>query len=563
MISKISSDYEVLDQYQSDSRHLKIIHVGAGASGLLAAYKAERLLKNFELTVYENYRGCQKPNDRRDLTYSFEPKYDWSGFYAYAIEIQKYFADFYEKYQLDRYVRLNTEVLSATWLEAEGEWELELKKDGIIFTDRCNVLINGTGVVNKWKWPAINGLHSFEGPLLHSANWDSSLNWKDKRIAVLGTGSSSIQMVPCLANGAKRLTVFARNQTWIAPQVPSDVQKADPSGETPAAAGKHHYIAAEKERFRTDREFFLQYRKNLESRLTVSFPVFIRGTEQNIKTKEAFRESMLRKIGPGHDDLKAKLIPNWSPGCRRLTPGEGYLETLTQDHVSVIYDEIVQITPKGIFTASGSDLEFDIIACATGFYTSYRPHFKIVGMNGAVMQEDWSEEPNIYLSITGPKYPNYFVINGPTGNWGQGCALPSHEVQLEYAFQCVKKMQEEGIKAMEVRQEPTTQLNVHIDAWHQKYSVWAEDCRSWYKDNNPNGRVYIWPGSLLHHLKALRTPRYEHYDLRYLNNNVWAFLGNGRTDLELAHEKGQKVDLAPYIRDEDVPWTLDLDKLLA
>jgi hypothetical protein len=123
-------------------------------------------------------------------------------------------------------------------------------------------------------------------------------------------------------------------------------------------------------------------------------------------------------------------------------------------------------------------------------------------------------------------------------------------------------MQEDGIRAMEPRQGPTTQINEHIDAWHNKYSVWAEECRSWYKDNKPNGRVYIWPGSLLHHMKALKTPRYEHYDLRYDHDNVWAFLGNGRTDLEMEFEKGKQVDLAPYIRNEDVPWSLDLPENL-
>src|SRR3954454_7466641 len=98
-----------------------------------------------------------------------------------------------------------------------------------------------------------------------------------------------------------------------------------------------------------------------------------------------------------------------------------------------------------------------------------------------------------------------------------------HEVQIEYVLQCCKKMQEECIKSMVVKQLPTTQINEHLDAWHSKKSVWAENCRSWYKDNKENGRVYIWPGSLLHHLKALKTPRFEHCDIKYLDNNMWAF----------------------------------------
>lgn len=123
-------------------------------------------------------------------------------------------------------------------------------------------------------------------------------------------------------------------------------------------------------------------------------------------------------------------------------------------------------------------------------------------------------------------------------------------------------MQEDGIKALEVQQLPTTHINEHLDAWHTSKSVWAEDCRSWYKDNKPHGRVYIWPGSLPHLLKVLRTPRFEHYHVRYLNKNMWAFLGNGFTALEVEKAKGKAVDIAPFIRDADTPWSSDPVKVV-
>ena len=129
---------------------------------------------------------------------------------------------------------------------------------------------------------------------------------------VQATGYSHLQ-------GSKSVTVFARNQTWIAPQVASDDQKVDPQGARPAPAGKHHYIDREKERFRTDPEFFLDYRKKLESSVTSSFPLFLRGSEANIAAKKAMKEMMLQRIGPGREELKKQLIPEWSPGCRRLT----------------------------------------------------------------------------------------------------------------------------------------------------------------------------------------------------------------------------------------------------
>jgi hypothetical protein len=356
----------------------------------------------------------------------------------------------------------------------------------------------------------------------------------------------------------------------------SDAQAADPNGEAPAAAGKHHYIRSEKEKFRNDPEYHLEYRKGLETQIAIGFPMFLRGSDANIKAKAVMSASILERIGDGNEELKERFIPKWSPGCRRLTPGEGYLEALKEDHVKIVHDELVRFTEQGIVTADGTEHKFDIVACATGFDIAYVPHFKITGVDGVVMQEAWKEAshhsnksmclsnndqtPNIYLSITSPGFPNYFVINGPTGNWGQGCALPSHEVQIEYALQCCQRIQEDRIRALEVRQAPTTQINQHLDAWHRELSVWAEDCRSWYKDNKPHGRVYIWPGSMLHHLKTLKTPRFEHYDVRYLDENMFTFLGNGRIDLEFEQERGGEVDLAPYIRNEDVQWSLDMPK---
>ncbi|OQV00810.1 hypothetical protein CLAIMM_06258 [Cladophialophora immunda] len=555
--------YEVLEQPQSAPNHIKIIHVGAGAAGMLAAYKAKRMLENYELVCYEKnpvpggtwwenrYPGCACDIAAHTYTFSFEPNPEWSSFYAYSPEIQDYMMRFYEKYELAPFVKLNTEVVGAVWSEEEGKWHVELRQGDRTFYDTCHVLINGSGVVNRWKWPDIPGLHDFQGILSHSANWDQSIDWNGKRVAVIGTGSSAIQMVPKLAEGADHVTVFMRNCTWIAPQIDEDVQAAAADGETPAPAGKHFYTEREKEHFRSDPDFHLQYRKGLETRMARKFDLFLRGTETNLKARVAMKESMLKRIGPGHEELKEKLIPSWSPGCRRLTPGEGYLEALVRPNVSTIHEEIARITPTGLVTSSGKEVEVDIIACGTGFYVSYVPHFKIAGTNGVVMQEDWADEPNIYCSIAGPGYPNYFVVNGPRGNWGQGCALPSHEVQIEYALQCVRKMQQDRIKAMEVRQGPTTDFNEHVDKWHEKYSVWREDCKSWYKKNTKGGRVYIWGGSMLHHLKALRTPRYEHYEMRYWESNCWAFLGCGKTAQELEPEG---KDLAPFLRNADTPW---------
>lgn len=465
---------------------------------------------------------------------------------------------FAKKYGVEKYVKLNTQVESATWDESAGIWKVDLKrKDGTTFVDTCNVLVNGSGVVNKWKWPTIEGLHDFQGILAHSASWDRSIDWAGKTVAVIGTGSSSIQMVPKFAETAKHVSVFMRNQTYIGPQFGSSVsnKEADPDAMEPHAAGKHQYTEKEKQRFRDDPDYHLNYRKAVERSVVSGFKMFYRGTGENIAAKKIMQDSMSQRLGD-RDDLKKRFIPEWSPGCRRLTPGEGYLEALREPNVTCVFSDIVKITPTGIVTADNAEHNVDILVCATGFHIGYLPHFRVTGAGGQVMQDQ--KVPNVYASIGVPRFPNYFVVNGPRGNWGQGCVMPSHEVHTEYIVQCCQKMQQDDVKSMVPREDVTTQLNLYMDAWHRKHSVWAEDCRSWYKDNKPNGRVWIWPGSLFHHLKFMKRPRFEHYELTYRDpSNIFAFLGNGLTITEEKFAGTGNLPI-PYIRkNEDEIWDIE------
>ncbi|KAF5720947.1 sterigmatocystin biosynthesis monooxygenase stcW [Fusarium mundagurra] len=531
-------------QAHSKPRKLRIIHVGAGASGLMTAYKAERMLQNYELVLYDK-------NPVIGGTW-YENRYP---------EIYDYFLRFAKKYDLEKYAQLRTTVISATWDDTEGKWAVKLSQDGKERTDYCDVLMNGSGVVNKMKWPDVPGRSSYKGTIAHSATWDPKISWEGKRVALIGTGSSSVQMLPELAKGSKSLHVFARNSVWIVPSLGTDLSKANQEGQNPSEqSGTQIYSEKDKNEFRRDPATHLQYRKGLEATLTRNFPFFLRDSPISQWATAAIKQDMLKKLESADEELKQKLIPSWPPGCRRITPGNHYLESLVQDHVKVVFEGVSKFTPTGLVTSEGKEFDFDLIACATGFDISYTPHFQITGINGVTMKDEWSERhqnPNVYLGITGPKFANYFVINGPTGNWGQGCVLPSHEVQIEYAMQCCIKIQNEGIKAMEVKQLPTTQWNEHLDNWHTKYSVWAGDCRSWYKANRTDGRVYIWPGSMLHLLKTMKTPRFEDFNITYRSDNIWDFLGNGRTQIEELAEDGVDVDLAPFIRDQDVPWAID------
>lgn len=413
-------------------------------------------------------------------TYPFEPNPDWSEFYAGSQEIQQYFVDFATKHDLNKYVQFNSVVQSVTWIEDQGIYDVEISCQGKIVHDFCHILINATGTLNKWKWPDIPGLNDFQGKLLHSAHWDSSLSWQDKTVAVIGTGSSAIQILPQIQPTAKGIVTFMRSVTWISPPIAEDMLK-QAEADTGNLEGKlsspsqHKYTEEEKRRFREHPEEHLAYRKELECRFNGMFDLFLAGSEVSKSAQEGMRQEMMRRIGPGNEDLKKRLIPHWPPGCRRLTPGEGYLEALVKDNVTRVHDEISHINAEGLVDVTGKLHKVDIIVAATGFDVTFKPSFKAFGVNGVDMHQEFEPLPKVYLSMAVAKFPNYFTINGFRGSWAAGTALNSHEACVNYIVQCMHRIQNENIRALEIRPEPIEDLYEHIEEWHKR-TVWNADC---------------------------------------------------------------------------------------
>lgn len=241
----------------------------------------------------------------------------------------------------------------------------------------------------------------------------------------------------------------------------------------------------------------LQYRKQIEGAINRGFAIFYKDTEASKMAQWYMKSEMIKRLG-SNSVLMDKLIPTWPPGCRRLTPGDGYLEALVQPNVECHFTEIESIDGKGLLTADGQRQDVDIIVCATGFDMAWTPHFSLHGINGVDIKDAWSPLPQSYLGIAAPGFPNYWVMNGPRGNLGNGTVLPCFELQIEYVIQAAKKMQTERIKAMHVRQDITDKLNEYVDKW-QETSVFTAPCRSWYKNNTVDGKVMCWGGSVSTH----------------------------------------------------------------
>jgi cation diffusion facilitator CzcD-associated flavoprotein CzcO len=382
-------------------------------------------------------------------------------------------------------VRHGTEVRITFWV---GEPELTTSRHELGQQNRCS------------DW---HGLLSYS---------NCSSNPENYAMKFLSNKASQIlNLFNVLLVAAKSLITFMRSPTWISP--PSSVkildsfkQKASEIEGTQPAGAQYVFTEEEKKRFREDPEYHLKFRKYLESGLNGSWQMFISGSDFSKGVRKAMTAEMNRRLGPGQEELKKKLIPTWAPGCRRLAPGDGYLEALVKANVTRVHSNISEIIPEGLIDETGTIHKCDILVCATGFNIGFAPSFVVRGIDGVTMEDEFNPEPIVYLGLKTPKFPNFFTINGVRGNWAAGSVPPSLDVQCEYIVKCMKRMQAEGIKAMEIKREPVDQLYEHIDEFH-KNSVWGEDCKSWYKNNIVGGKLWIWGGSLLHYLKTIRDVR--------------------------------------------------------
>jgi cation diffusion facilitator CzcD-associated flavoprotein CzcO len=252
---------------------------------------------------------------------------------------------------------------------------------------------------------------------------------------------------------------------------------------------------------------------------------------------------MVERLG-GDEELVRKMVPEWEVGCRRPTPGPGYLESFTKGHVSLDNTPIARVTPTGIRTSDGKHHEFDVIICATGFNVSHRPPYPLVGRYGIDLADKWSERPEGYLSICAAGFPNFFMFSGPNAPVAHGSLLSALGWTADYITKWLRKISEEDIKWVDVREDVSLEFNTYADEIQQTL-VWTGGCRSWFKNNTVDGKVTaVWAGSALAYREMLENLRPEDFTIMYRSPNRFRFMGNGRTKREF--QAGE--DLAFYMQ---------------
>ncbi|KAK7544599.1 uncharacterized protein J3D65DRAFT_27201 [Phyllosticta citribraziliensis] len=553
-----SEAFQIHEQPVENSRRLRIIVIGAGYSGVYLGIRIPEKLRNVELVIYEKnpgvggvwwenrYPGCACDIPSHSYQYSFEPNTNWSSLYAPAREIQAYIERTSHKYGADRFVKLSHKIKECRWDDHDGKWHVKVEdlENSRVFDDEAEVLISARGNLNDMAWPDIEGLDSFQGELMHSARWNESYDFVGKTVGVIGSGSSAIQIIPNLQKLPEiRLSCFIRSRTWISPPFGSCLWEE---------LGMETFTIPDELRakFAVDPDAYQRFRLAIEEDGNSLHSTTLRGTSKQQKGQKLFEKSMRDRLA-SHPEIFASLLPSFAPGCRRLTPGIGFLEALTQPNVSFISTPITKITSSGVLTADSKHHSVDVLVCATGFHTSAPPPFPVIGTQGISLQKHWATRATSYLSLAvSPEFPNHFTMLGPNSAIGSGSLTMMIEATGDHVVRAIRKLQKDNIKSMAPRAERVRDFTAYVDAYFQR-TVYSDNCRSWYrsKDGKISG---LWPGSPLHCIETLRSSRWEDWEYVYMGEerggkevNRMAWLGNGWSEIEFGGK-----DLAWYLNPE-------------
>jgi cation diffusion facilitator CzcD-associated flavoprotein CzcO len=467
-------------------RDLSAVVIGAGFGGLAAARellrrgvtsvtvleKADRVGGVWRDNTYPG-AACDVPSSL--YSYSFAPKPDWSRRYGEQPEILRYIEEVAAREGLLGLVRTGTEVTAATYDEQRCRWAVVVRtEDGTTEELDVDLVVSAVGQLSRPHVPPLPGIDSFRGPAFHSAAWDHGLDLTGKRVAVVGTGASAIQFVPHLARRAGHVTVFQRSAPYVVP-------KPDRS-----------YTRLHRRAFRRlprTQGFGRELTRTLSELLNRTL------TEDTVVTKAfvaAFRLHLRHQV-PDRE-LRAKLLPDYAIGCKRLLFSNDWYPALTRPDVEVVTHAVVEVTPDGVRASDGTLHPADVIVYGTGFRaTEFLTPVEVTG-RGTTLAEAWSEGAHAYLGMTVPGFPNFFVVYGPNTNLGGSSILSMIECQTGYLGQLVDRLVSGELGVAEVREDVAEQYDREVQE-RLSHSVWASGCSSWYQE--PGGRITTnWPGTV-------------------------------------------------------------------
>jgi cation diffusion facilitator CzcD-associated flavoprotein CzcO len=465
---------------QSLPDHARFAIIGSGFAGLGCAIRLKSEgIEDFVVlerasdlggTWRDNtYPGCACDVPSHLYSFSFEPNPKWSRTFSTQPEIWDYLRHCSKKYGVEPHMRYDHEVTSAEWDNEREVWRLETPHGRLT----ADFVVAGVGPLSEPKAPDIPGLENFEGTVFHSAKWDHDHDLSGERVAVIGTGASSIQFVPKIQPLVGKLKVFQRSAPWIVPQRDRKLTPLE------------HRL------YRLFPPLQLAMRAAIYWVRELFVLGFMHPHEGGVNEKLARRHLHSQVKDP---ELREKLTPCYRMGCKRVLISDNYYPALQQPNVELVTDAIAEIKPHSIVTADGAEHEIDTLILGTGFHVTDMPVAAWVrGRDGQTMAEMWNGSPQAYLGTTVAGFPNLFFLVGPNTGLGHNSIVFMIESQLNYLMECIQQMGRGGAEVFEVRENVQEKFNARLQR-QLEGTVWnSGGCRSWYIDANGKNTT-IWPG---------------------------------------------------------------------
>jgi cation diffusion facilitator CzcD-associated flavoprotein CzcO len=477
-----------------------IVIIGAGFAGIGTAIQLKKAgIHSFRIferagEVGGTWRDNTYPGAACDVpshvySFSFEQNPEWSRMFAGSNEIQGYLLRCVEKYGIRPHLDANTSITEARWDDARGVWSLVTSRGERV---EARVVISGVGGLVDPKGPDIPGLETFAGKTMHTARWDHEYDLAGKRVAVIGTGASAVQVVPAIAPKVGKLSVFQRSPAWVMPK-------------------RDHAISERtKERFRKF-PWLLHLRRWFLYGLSELFgPMIFLDAPRLSRIGERMSERHLQQCVQ-NPVLREKLRPRFQFGCKRMLISDDYWPTFERPNVELVTERIAEVRPHAIVTADGCEHPIDVLVLATGFALNIATApFPIFGRDGASLTDVWRRGAVAYKGVTVAGFPNWFILMGPNTGPGHTSVLAYTEAQIQYALQAIRRMiTDPTLRSVEVRRDVQDAYNAGIQG-RMKHMVWSTGCSSWYL--SPDGENHaLYPGLASEYRARTRTFKASEY----------------------------------------------------
>lgn len=475
--------------------------VGAGFSGLGMAIKLKEAgITDFVIVEQANevggtWRDSNYPGAAVDVpthlySYSFEQNPNWRRMFAKCEEIQEYILDVTKKHNLRPYIQFNTRVTASEYNEDKGYWEVTTDTLGKV---TANIVVSAAGPFAKEKIPDLPGLESFKGETVHTAKWNPKINLSGKRVAVVGSGASAIQVVPAIAAQVKKLNVFQRTPPWVVP-------KAD-----------YEFSDLEKSIYRIF-PFLQQVRRGIIYGLTeLLATAIVWDTPVTSYMEEVSKRHMRKAISD--PELLRKVTPNYRLGEIRMLISNDWYPALARENVELIDHKVDKLSEKGV-VADNKEYEVDVIIWATGYQSPAQGFpMDVIGREGKNLKKIWSEGIEGFKGVAVAGFPNLFALMGPNTGPGHTSVLVYVEAQQNYIMQAIKKYLKEDIKSYEVKQQVQNNYNKFIDQQLKK-TTWGKGGDSWYY-NKDGKNTTLYPGFATEYVLSVKDFNEQDYHIQH------------------------------------------------